>query len=91
MQALRAGVRFTLQGPHRHLHGSLKRFRGSRRNSARRERRQSVFNEFDGLTDHIGKASSETRMFKSFNCAFQGGQIVGRHFSLSGLANVTSR
>jgi hypothetical protein len=21
-------------------------------------------------------------MFKSFNCAFQGGQIVGRHFSL---------
>ena len=29
-----------------------------------------MFNEFDGLTDHIGKACSETRMLKSFNCAF---------------------
>jgi hypothetical protein len=67
MQAPRAGVRLTLQGPHCHLHGGLKRFGGRRGNSARRKRRKSLFNELDGLTDHIGKARRETRMFKSFN------------------------
>jgi hypothetical protein len=70
MQALRAGVSFTLQGPHCHLHGGLKRFGGRRCNSACRKRRKSVFNEFDGLANHIGKACSETRMLKSVNCAF---------------------
>jgi len=42
-----------------------------------------VLNKFDRLANHIGKACSKTRMLKSLNCAFQGGEIFGRHFSLS--------
>lgn len=41
-----------------------------------------MFNKFDGLANHIGKTCSKTRMFKSFNCSFQGGQVFRCHLLL---------
>ena len=62
--------------PQRYLERCLKSFGGGGRNGVPGGSWKGVSDEFDGLTHHIGKACSKTRVFKRLNSSCQGGRSL---------------